>query len=214
MGVEGRSPKSSPRPARSRWRRARAVSAAGDGEPDRLGQLHGAAPARGRPIRVRRALRLPTGVRLVVGCVPPHVDPDDLPGPRQSRVQQRIGACSPKHDAAGYFSHFSAAAYLGDPSLSGSTSRGYNSFDIAVGGTSWHLIALNAECRYVSPGVSGGCASGSPQEQWLAATLHLTRTRARSRTGINGCGATRTTPTTRRTDRSGTTSTPMERNSC
>jgi hypothetical protein len=97
--------------------------------------------------------------------------PTTYPVPGNHEYNTGTAPCSPKHDAAGYFGYFSSAAYLGDPSLSGSTSLGYYSFDIAVGGTSWHLIALNAECHYVSPGVRGGCASGSPQEQWLASDL-------------------------------------------
>jgi hypothetical protein len=56
--------------------------------------------------------------------------------------------------AAGYFDYFGAAA--------GDRSKGYYSFDLG----SWHLIALNSNCALV-----GGCASGSPQEQWLRADL-------------------------------------------
>ncbi len=57
--------------------------------------------------------------------------------------------------AAGYFSYFGAAA--GDPT------RGYYSYDIGT----WHLIALNSECDFVSK----GCGAGSPQEVWLKADL-------------------------------------------
>ncbi|MBX6341588.1 MAG: metallophosphoesterase, partial [Thermomicrobiaceae bacterium] len=62
--------------------------------------------------------------------------------------------------AAGYFSYFGPAA--GDPG------RGYYSFDVGA----WHLIALNSNCQRV-----GGCAPGSPQEEWLRADLaaHPTR---------------------------------------
>ena len=56
--------------------------------------------------------------------------------------------------ASGYYNYFGASA--GDPS------RGYYSFDL--GG--WHLVALNGECANI-----GGCASGSPEEQWLKADL-------------------------------------------
>jgi len=52
--------------------------------------------------------------------------------------------------AAGYFTYFGARA--GDPS------KGYYSFDR----NRWHFIALNGNCGEV-----GGCAAGSPQEQWL-----------------------------------------------
>jgi acid phosphatase type 7 len=56
--------------------------------------------------------------------------------------------------ANGYFTYFGAAA--------GQRGQGYYSYD--VGG--WHLIALNSNC-----GEAGGCSSGTPQGQWLAADL-------------------------------------------
>jgi acid phosphatase type 7 len=56
--------------------------------------------------------------------------------------------------AAGYFAYFGAVA--GDPA------RGWYSYDLG----SWHLIALNSECRHI-----GGCGPGSPQERWLRADL-------------------------------------------
>jgi hypothetical protein len=56
--------------------------------------------------------------------------------------------------AAGYFSYFGDVA--GDPA------KGWYSYDLG----SWHLIALNSQCRHV-----GGCGPGSPQEQWLRADL-------------------------------------------
>jgi acid phosphatase type 7 len=56
---------------------------------------------------------------------------------------------------SGYFDYFGAAA--GDPQ------KGYYSFDLGA----WHLIALNAQCSWVS----GGCGPGSPQERWLRADL-------------------------------------------
>ncbi len=58
-------------------------------------------------------------------------------------------------DADGYYRFFGTAA--GDPG------RGYYSFNLGH----WHLIALNAECAFV-----GGCGTGSPEEEWLAADLH------------------------------------------
>jgi hypothetical protein len=57
-------------------------------------------------------------------------------------------------DAAGYFAYFGAVA--GEPA------RGWYSYDLG----SWHLIALNSECRHI-----GGCGPGSPQERWLRADL-------------------------------------------
>ena len=57
-------------------------------------------------------------------------------------------------NAAGYFQYFGAAA--------GSADKGYYSYDIGA----WHIIALNSNCGNV-----GGCASGSPQYQWLQSDL-------------------------------------------
>src|SRR2546423_12008096 len=62
--------------------------------------------------------------------------------------------------APGYFSYFGSAASPLDGNCS-SNCKGYYSFDLGA----WHLIALNAQCAYVS------CAAGSPQEQWLKADL-------------------------------------------
>jgi hypothetical protein len=58
---------------------------------------------------------------------------------------------------SGYFTYFGAAA--GDPT------KGYYSFDI---GTSWHVVALNANCTIVA------CAAGSAQDQWLRSDLAAT----------------------------------------
>ena len=57
--------------------------------------------------------------------------------------------------ASGYFTYFGAAA--GEPA------KGYYSYDLG----SWHVISLNSNCS----SVAGGCAAGSPQEQWLKADL-------------------------------------------
>jgi len=57
--------------------------------------------------------------------------------------------------ASGYFNYFGAAA--GDPN------EGYYSYDLG----SWHVVSLNSNCS----SVPGGCAAGSPQEQWLKADL-------------------------------------------
>ena len=58
--------------------------------------------------------------------------------------------CTPS-DASGYYSYFGAAA--------GVAGQGYYSYDIGT----WHLIALNSNCKFVP----GGCDVGSPQELWL-----------------------------------------------
>lgn len=57
--------------------------------------------------------------------------------------------------AKGYYGYFGAAA--GDPS------KGYYSFDLGT----WHVVALNSNCSKIS----GGCARGGAQEQWLRADL-------------------------------------------
>jgi len=57
--------------------------------------------------------------------------------------------------ASGYFDYFGTAA--GDPG------KGYYSYELG----SWHVISLNSNCS----AVVGGCAPGSPQEQWLKADL-------------------------------------------
>lgn len=63
--------------------------------------------------------------------------------------------------APAYFDYFDGVGASTGPA--GARGQGWYSFD--VGG--WHLIALNSNCAYVT----GGCAQGSPQEQWLAADL-------------------------------------------
>ncbi len=55
--------------------------------------------------------------------------------------------------ASGYFGYFGSAA--------GESGKGYYSFDVGT----WHLIALNSNCGFVS------CAAGSAQERWLASDL-------------------------------------------
>ncbi len=57
-------------------------------------------------------------------------------------------------EARGYFGYFGDAA--------GERGKGYYSYDLGA----WHVVALNSNCDEV-----GGCAAGSPQEQWLRADL-------------------------------------------
>jgi hypothetical protein len=57
-------------------------------------------------------------------------------------------------NASAYFSYFGEAA--GDPA------RGYYSYDLGA----WHVIILNSECPQI-----GGCATDSPQGQWLQSDL-------------------------------------------
>jgi hypothetical protein len=63
--------------------------------------------------------------------------------------------------AAGYYTYFGSAASPQDTSCTANC-KGYYSYDLGT----WHLIVLNSECAQV-----GGCAEGSPQEQWLKADL-------------------------------------------
>jgi hypothetical protein len=63
--------------------------------------------------------------------------------------------------AAGYYTYFGSAASPQDANCTANC-KGYYSYDLGA----WHLIVLNSECSQV-----GGCAAGSPQEQWLAADL-------------------------------------------
>jgi acid phosphatase type 7 len=62
--------------------------------------------------------------------------------------------------ATGYFDYFNGPGQYTGPA--GDRDRGYYSFDLG----SWHVIALNSECRHV-----GGCGAGAPQEQWLREDL-------------------------------------------
>lgn len=63
--------------------------------------------------------------------------------------------CPTTSNAADYYSYFGAAA--------GAPGQGYYSYDIGT----WHLIALNSNCAFIT----GGCGAGSPQELWLANDL-------------------------------------------
>jgi hypothetical protein len=56
--------------------------------------------------------------------------------------------------ASGYFRYFGKMA--------GDSDKGYYSFDLG----NWHIVVLNSNCSGV-----GGCASGSPQVEWLLADL-------------------------------------------
>ena len=64
------------------------------------------------------------------------------------------GCDSSNTNAAGYFQYFGAAA--------GTQGQGWYSFNVG----SWHIIALNSNCSN-----AGGCASGSPQYNFLQADL-------------------------------------------
>jgi hypothetical protein len=71
-------------------------------------------------------------------------------------------------DAQGYFDYFATrltgiaawSTYHGDVDRIG---RGWYSIDM----NAWHIVSLNANCDEIS----GGCATGGAQEQWLAEDL-------------------------------------------
>jgi hypothetical protein len=58
--------------------------------------------------------------------------------------------------AAGYFQYFGAAAH---------SPNGWYSFNLG----NWHVVSINTNCTKLSGGA--GCATGSPQDKWLAADL-------------------------------------------
>jgi Predicted phosphohydrolases len=66
------------------------------------------------------------------------------------------GCDSSNQNAAGYWRYYAGAADEGN------AGQGWYSFDVG----SWHLIALNSNCSQ-----AGGCGTGSPQYNWLAADL-------------------------------------------
>ena len=80
-------------------------------------------------------------------------------GRQKSRTKPVIGnhEYDSSSSAAGYFGYFGSAA--------GNVGQGYYSYDIGA----WHIVVLNTNCS--SPGVTGGCGSSSPQNQWLIADL-------------------------------------------
>lgn len=57
--------------------------------------------------------------------------------------------------ASTYFDYFGAAA--------GDRTKGYYSYDVG----SWHVVSMHTYCTEVA----GGCAAGSPEEQWLRSDL-------------------------------------------
>ncbi len=63
----------------------------------------------------------------------------------------------------GYFGYFGANA-------TDSGGNSYYSYDLD---SSWHVVTLDSECDQLP----GGCAAGSPQEQWLAADLAANSTK-------------------------------------
>ena len=93
----------------------------------------------------------------------PHGAPADFStcyAPTWGRAKRRTHPVPGNHDydtpgAAGYYAYFGGAA--GEPG------KGYYSYDLGR----WHVVALNSNCEFVA----GGCAAGSPQDQWLRGDL-------------------------------------------
>jgi hypothetical protein len=69
-------------------------------------------------------------------------------------IKPTIGNHEVKSDpnATGYYTYFGAAA--------GDKTKGYYSYDVGT----WHIVVLNGNC-------TGGCTTGSAQEQWLKSDL-------------------------------------------
>ena len=79
--------------------------------------------------------------------------------PSWGRHKARTRPAPGNHDyktagATDYFQYFGA--------LAGDSSRGYYAYDLGT----WRIYSLNSNCSKI-----GGCAVGSPQEQWLRADL-------------------------------------------
>ena len=79
--------------------------------------------------------------------------------PTWGRFKDRTRPAPGVHDyltpgAADYFNYFGATA--------GELGKDYYSYELGM----WHVVVLNSLCWTV-----GGCAAGSPQEQWLRADL-------------------------------------------
>ncbi|MDQ1426011.1 MAG: hypothetical protein QOD72_3509, partial [Acidimicrobiaceae bacterium] len=78
----------------------------------------------------------------------------------------------PPTRAASYFNYFGPSHLNVLPTSVTSPSNDWYSYDIAVNGGAWHVVALDSECAAVPKGTAAdGCASGSPQESWLRQDL-------------------------------------------
>jgi Bacterial Ig domain/Calcineurin-like phosphoesterase len=100
-----------------------------------------------------------------------------VPGNHEYTHRDATGAYT---GARGYFDYFNGPGQW--TGRAGDRDKGYYSFDLTTGTrpdgspVRWHLVALNSECAS-DPAVAqalgwlGGCAAGSPQEQWLRRDL-------------------------------------------
>jgi len=76
-------------------------------------------------------------------------------GRHKARTRPAPGNHEYRSGGSSAYSHYFGAA-------AGSPDKAYYSYDLGK----WHVIVLNSECLEV-----GGCAAGSPQEQWLRQDL-------------------------------------------
>jgi hypothetical protein len=72
----------------------------------------------------------------------------------------------PYASGANYFTNFGPNGLKQLPSSVTGPTNDWYSYNIAVNGGRWHIVALDSEC-----GVVGGCGSGSPEETWFARDL-------------------------------------------
>jgi hypothetical protein len=74
----------------------------------------------------------------------------------------------PPTQASSYFDYFGPSHQNDLPSNVTAPSNDWYSYDVAVNGGTWHVIAIDSECGAVPAGsAANGCASGSPEETWL-----------------------------------------------
>lgn len=78
----------------------------------------------------------------------------------------------PLSAGSNYFAYFGRDGLDQLPRSVTGTSSAWYSYDIPVANTAWHVVALDGECPVLPAGsAANGCASGSPQETWLAQDL-------------------------------------------
>ena len=180
--------RSSPRPATSRATPPTATSAAASAAPATATSSRPPTSCSGstsRPCSCSATRSTPTGrySDFLAGY-----------GPSWGRLKGLTRPVPGNHEygtpgAAGYFDYFDGVGKA--TGVAGGRDRGYYSFDVGT----WHVVALNSNCGFLP----GGCAAGSPQEQWLRADLAAHPRRARSPSGT-----TRSSPPPRRARRPAT----------
>ncbi len=113
--------------------------------------------------------------RTTTATLPSSTSPTGPPGGHISMTYPAPGNHEYEDNLAeGYFDYFGARLPQLGPDAD-DPAKGWYSFDIPVdGGRKWHVVAINSECaagQAEERGWLGGCAAGSPQEQWLRADL-------------------------------------------